>query len=254
VEDLEIQGVLGIAGLGSVDFEQEVGAVLRANPNMNAGKAAATAAAQAIRRSAVHSTATRAQRLILANISRFPVEIQTKIRSGNAKMEDLHLFVRKNIVTGTGTQELINETNVKKAGVSNIDKNRIEEGLVALVTGIRVTSGASATVTDPSLVGYANTQAIGTGATNLPVSLANAELIVKKGGNIIFTCPMSKFYNPGGSYASIPGQYDTYQLNNPFLYDSSSAVGLEVKFAEGATLPIAQNFVQVELLGVAIRA
>lgn len=252
-EELVINGLLGLAGIGAAQFEEELGAVMRKNPGIAPAKAAQITAANTLRKAAINTTATRGQKMLLANLHRLPKEMQSRIASGQAKMEDLHLYIRKNIQQSTGGQELIDSSNQKKAGTTNIDGNKVETNLAALVTAIRVTSAASATVTDPSQVGYANTQAIGTGAANLPVSLANAELRIKKSESLVFSAPMSKFFNPGGTYASLPGAFDSYQLNNPILFDSTEPIGIEVKFADGATLPIANNFIQVEMLGVGIR-
>jgi hypothetical protein len=249
-----VDSILGLSGIDDQMIEGVIEAVARRNPAMSPAQKTRAAIAQTIQMSAAKTTATRGQLLALNSIDKFPADLQTKIRNGLAKLEDVHLYVRKNIAQGTGIQKLILETTQKAAGVTNINGNKVEVGLAALITGLRVTTASSATITDPSLVPYSNVLPIGvTAVTNTPVSLANADVVIKKNSVEVYRAPVSKFLNPGGSYASIPGQYDTVQLNNAILLTSNDTLGAEIEFSAAASLPVAQNFVQVELLGVGIR-
>lgn len=233
-----------INGLGAVEIEDEIGRVLRSRPQMPPAKAAAVAASNLTKKQHKNSILTRAQKFLIANADKLNADVRSNI--GNGRWEEFDMYVRRSVTAGNGLQDLLKAGDKAEVGKTSINSNRLDKGTNVAVDKIRVAFAKSATVTDPSKVVYSNTD------TATDAAILNGDLVITVGQKPVLRLPLAGFFNIGGSYSAVQGNFDVRTLQRPFLIPEDTAISLAIQLPDGSTLPVANNFLEVRLMGASL--
>lgn len=237
------ENFLAIEGLGAAIMEEEIGRILRANPNTPAAKAASQAASKVAEKNIRRSMFTDAQKALMINAKELPVDVQKALQGGNARFREADLYVRSVVTAGNGGQELIRTSTTERVGITNINTAKLPAGINVGVDRIGVRFAKSATITDPANVRYSNTDA------TTDAAILNGELTILVSDKTMVKLPMARFFNLGGTYASVPGNFDVVKLQRPFVIPEQQAIRIVVTLPDGSTLATANNFLEVRLMG-----
>jgi hypothetical protein len=232
-----------INGLGALEMEEEIGRVSRKFPRLTQAAAAAMAAQKLTNRSLRLNMLTDAQKTIMINSKDLSVDAQQAVRDGKGRYRETDLYIRAVVSGGSGGQELLKTSTVEKVGITNINQAKLTPGVNASIDRVGVFFAKSATVTDPAGVRYSNTDA----TTDAPI--LNGEIQVLVGDRPQFRLPLSRFFNLGGTYASVPGNFNVVKLQRPFLIPEGVTIRIVVTLPDGSVLPTANNFLEVRLMG-----
>lgn len=178
---------------------------------------------------------------------RLDTDSQRIIQGNRASYYDADFYVRKAIA---GTGDLLDASNVKAIGLSSFNENKLPELTTFVMSAIRVSYATHASLTNPAAVKYDNSSA------SIPVALLNAELVIKINDKPVVELPVSKFFNANGSAPvsfQAQGPNDTIELKAMKLITPKDILGIELKLPAGLTLGANNHFLEVRLLGIAIK-
>lgn len=228
-------------GIGAVEAQDEIGRVLSRRPNTSPAQAAAVAAQNLATKHIKNSLYTRSQKFLIANAHKLNVDVRNNIKDG--RWDEADFYIRRVVTAGSGLQELLKSSNVETVGICNINSNKLPKGVNASIDKIRVAFAKSATITDPTKASFSNTD------TGIDAAIRTGELVIKVGEKPVLKLPLDSFFNIGGSYSAVQGNFDVRTLQRPFLIPEDTAISVAVQLADGSTLPTANNFLEVRMMG-----
>lgn len=119
---------------------------------------------------------------------------KTQAEGQNIAGIDDTLYIRRQITGVGGVYRLIDASNVKTAGITNIDKNRLPEGYNFGIEAIRVGQGSHATITDPkNIINYTNVNG------SVEAEFRHAEIVITQDTKELLRLPMSSLLAPAAS-------------------------------------------------------
>ncbi len=119
---------------------------------------------------------------------------KTQAEAANIQGIDDTIYIRKSITGISGVYRLIDASNVKTAGITNIDKNRFPEGYNLGIEGIRVAQGSHATITDPkNIINYTAVNG------SVEAEFRHAELVITQDSKELLRLPISSMLAPAAT-------------------------------------------------------
>ncbi|MFD3001439.1 hypothetical protein ACFS7Z_13790 [Pontibacter toksunensis] len=162
----------------------------------------------------------------------------------NVQFNNGDYYLRSKITAG-GILELIDSNTKKVDGLSSFDGRSLEDGVNLALEKVRFAYGTSATVggaTDPVAIKYSTAYA------DVPAALANADLVISQHGKQILSVPVQRFLL--GAASNRPaGLEDAYELDAIRLIKEKTELSIAIRFPKGATLPDANHFIELHLIG-----
>ena len=242
-KDLE---VLNVSGIGAVDVEEAVGAVRRAFPNASQVQQAAIAANNLSKKAYKNSLMTRAMKFLAMNAHKLSADCRNAINTGNGRWEEADYYIRKEVSAGNGIPPLIKSGDKETVGITNINSNRLPKGTNLSVDKLRLSWAKHATITDPSKVAYSNTDA------TVDAAILNGELRIDIAGKPVLKMPMAAFFNTGGAYSAVQGNFDVRTLQRPFLVPEDTSIDVSIQLPDGSTLAGVHTFLEVRMMGASL--
>ncbi len=163
--------------------------------------------------------------------------------TGKLKFINANFYVRKLITGLSGTQVILDQRDVAKTGLTNLDRGKLEQGVNAAIDRIMIGYATDAAIVDPI-----NIKAYDSTVSNFPAGLRSAELILKQNGERLQDpIPATLCGSQQDSFMAV-GKVDSYQLNTPIVLAENKQIVIELD------LPIAsfaanQHFVEIFLFG-----
>ncbi len=174
-------------------------------------------------------------------------ETQNLIRTKKMTFNDADYYVRKQL-NAAGTTDILNSSNTRKVGVTNLDKNQLPDNIYMVLEGVKLAWG-----TDPGT--NAAIPKYTSQAPGIPLALVNGEIVISVNDKPIVDLPASRFFNNSdtGVTQEISGHKDTVMLENLKLIKHSDQLTATIKLADGSSLPGSNHFLEVRLIGVGTR-
>jgi hypothetical protein len=159
---------------------------------------------------------------------------------------DGDFYVRRKITGSSNIENLIDETNEKKVGVTNIDKNTLpnQQHLALEKIAVRYAETAASTPIQ-GVSGFSTVKA------NVPAALINAELRIIQDGKTLVQLPMARFFSEAASQKT-NGVEDIVSLNSIQLLKANVPFTIQVEYADGQSVtPGAGNdaYLEIRLMG-----
>lgn len=155
--------------------------------------------------------------ILRANADRVPGSLVQAFQAGKIKVLSNVIILRKEVTVGN-TQQLVDSSTKKIAGVSDFDGNILADNRALIVGGIRIGYSTDASAGKEAELEY---------ITALPIAYRNSRLRITQGG-IIFDYPLSCLSNPHTgrnlnddivmlpqSFVFVPGQEFSMELIAP---------------------------------------
>lgn len=189
---------------------------------------------------------TREQLYFESQRERLDEESKRAIIRGEMQYTDADFYIRK-AITG-GTTDLLNPSNVRKIGITNLDKNVLPDLVNLVLSGVRMAYGSHATETDAAAINYSNTREV-------PAVIANGELVISTDDKPIVELPAARFFNNSSTGISnqVQGHDDIVVLKSLRLIRANQPIIIQFRCAEGGTLAAGKHYIEVRLLGVSNR-
>lgn len=167
--------------------------------------------------------------------TRLPEQFKASYDAGKIKVMENVNYLRKQVIVGAGTVELLDANTAKIKGISDYDKNQLSADTVQIITDIRVGYDATQTA-----VGK---EALLTYQSALPASVRSARLIIKQGGSVVYSMPLADLNNV---HTGNNNQDDYLSLAIPVVLVGNIDTNFDIEFPVGAT-PDATNKEYFEL-------
>jgi hypothetical protein len=169
------------------------------------------------------------------------------LRAGKIQALDSTLYKRVQITGESGIFELIEASDTKEKGITNIDGDRLPEGENFAVEAIAIRQGTHATKTDPKEI--ANYTSV---MSSVEAEVRNAEFVILLDSKEVLRLPVSSVLN--GAANSLGSNKDTaYHLkDNAFVIPSKKRIEMRIEFAAvvaTASASASKFHLEVELYG-----
>ncbi len=186
-------------------------------------------------------------------LARMDSETQNAIREGRKEFITADFYIRKKVAGFAGIIDLIQPTDDKKVGVTNLDKGKLPlQGSYMAVVCIGLSYGFSNAQIAPiaSELRYASSEYL----NNLPVKLVNSEFKLLVQDKPLLNARTKKFFaNAYADYGVEANDENAVLLSTPKLIDSNKAIKAQLEFAEDTLgAPAGQHFIEVRIIGVMI--
>lgn len=188
----------------------------------------------------------------LQRISEVDPAERLAINQGQREWSQFRFYKRTQILSGANDQVIWNETNIKGAGQSNLDKNQMLAGSNMLIGYITCKWGfdPTATITNPALADY-------TAYGNIPASLVNAEHSIQIGGRVVVDheplCFMfAQGTNAGQAEIGLKSSSDELEKDIA-LWRSNEPIIITIHFPTAGTLPVGNHFLEYAICGQGMR-
>lgn len=171
-----------------------------------------------------------------------------KFQSGQLRFVDKVLYRAIAIDGFTGIQKIWDNTVSKQAGVTNVDKAKLDKDVHVCIDTILleyVNSGGAGTTT--VLAGYDSV------VTSWPAGLVASEITILQDDNVILLDhPANTCGSPADSQMG-KGFADGYKLKNPFILEGDKTFEVRMNFPADAGAPTNTDFLKISLFGVGTR-
>ena len=182
-------------------------------------------------------------------LDKMDAQVVADIQNDKKEFYQADFFIRKKVSGFAGTVDLIESTDVKATGVTNMDKGELPSksylaiGAVGLSYGYS-TSGSAA----PSEIRYCNSEYLNT----IPTKIINSEFELKSDDKVILRCRTKKFFsNSYADYGVEANDENAVILPSPKLASSDKKILPQLKFAsDSLAAPSNYHFIEVRILGV----
>lgn len=183
--------------------------------------------------------------------SRLPQQVQDDIASGKKEFALAEYYFRKKLDSLGGIQSVIKSTDVKVAGVTNLDKGFMPEGVFMAVLGVSVAYGYHASSVEATAPRYSNSEYLNT----IPTRLHNSEARISIGEQSLLAVRTRRFFaNAYAEYATATNEENMVMLPQPKLASHKKAFNVEFEFPNDAVATPANNhFVEITFIGVEIK-
>lgn len=191
---------------------------------------------------------TRGQSFLVGKAPELDAQTRLDITNKKLRFVDLDKYLRVSVTGKAGIIILLDETNIRKAGITNWNDNKLEKGINLVLEQIRFGYGKSTT----NDINPAHTS-FSTKLSLADIAIQNAEFRIKQDGKLIVAVPVARLMSEEVS-KSIQGHEDAYKLNSLQLLKENSPVTLEIEFPAGSTVDAApgnQHFIEIRLMGTA---
>lgn len=168
-------------------------------------------------------------------VSALPVDIQQGLAAKRLQMVDHTIFVNKLFAAATSRLEMFKSDDDKGHGVANIAKAQLDKDQWFLLTGVRVTSAVSATLSDAAFGIIAK-------------AIANGDFEMKaNGGKYVFPkdSAMSRFDTTNKTNV----QFGEFPVSNPKWLEPGADITFDISTSQAT---VANTCVKVELIGVTV--
>ena len=105
------------------------------------------------------------KKVFTKNLDILPPEVQNALNSGKLTMIDNVLYFTKSL-NNNNTAELVQDSDTKVAGITNVNGGKLEAGNYFLMTGIRLRTATVAANASPADLAAANFNALNSQAAN----------------------------------------------------------------------------------------
>jgi hypothetical protein len=161
-------------------------------------------------------------------------------------------------IAGAGIQELLQDNNKKRTGVSTFSDNKLSVGQILSVDAIRLQWGCldnatypNATSDDAAKVRYGNSMVSLDNAKDIPQVLLNGDLEIHRNDELQVSISISRCIVPGDVTTSGASQAGTVRLEVPKEFKSTDTIRINLRHAENSLAIDGTHsyFVRVQLLG-----
>lgn len=189
---------------------------------------------------------TKGQLFLARNANKLDADTQRLMDEKSIRYTDGDFYVRRVISGSSNIQDLIDETNEKKVGVTNIDKNRLpnQQHLALEKIAVRFAETTAATPVQ-AVDGWSSVK------TGVPAALLNAELKIMQDNKTLVQLPVARFFSEAASEKP-NGVEDAVTLNSIQLIKSNQNLNIQIQYADGQSVtPGAGNdcYLEVRLMG-----
>lgn len=189
---------------------------------------------------------TKGQKFIAKKAKQLDANTRDLLAKGEMRYTDGDFYHRSKISASSNIENLIESTNEKIVGVSNIDKNRLPAGENLALQHLGVRYAEAATGTDIAAVtGWTTDKA------SVPAALLNAELTIVQDQKTLVRLPVARFFSEAKS-EKLNGVEDVCELNSIQLIKADTPITAQIEYAEGQSVAAASGndaFIEVRFLG-----
>ncbi|WP_281990519.1 hypothetical protein [Aquimarina aggregata] len=155
----------------------------------------------------------------------FSTDLQGLINSGNVRLNDHTIFVRKNITGASSNFDVIDATTEKIDGVSSIKGTRLTKNQAVVFSQISL-GYAEGDANQEGNVPYGNTRI---------AALRNALFVITQNGREVLSVPVADLLRPSGASMNASDKY--YELGGfSFIVDDED-MEWQLKFPAGVSMP-----------------
>ena len=226
-------------------LEEQLNGIMDESPDMagvpiSRRRAMARIMAEQVRNRSMTETQTRAMKFLVSKIGQLEDQTRKALLAGELVFQDADIYFRKRI-TGGGIQVILETTNIKRTGVSFIDKNSLPDRVNAVVSDIKMAYGYHATKTDPVDITYSTDNTVTGGVGAVPNAIVNGELEISTNDRPIITLPCSGFFRTGGIVQTINSGNDFRTLQGLRLIKEQVPITINHKLADTLSLSTSVN-------------
>jgi hypothetical protein len=184
-------------------------------------------------------------------LRRLSVDDQRLIRENEMSYENISHYVR---TLFTGTSEIINSTTQEQVGRCSFNQGKLPANQNMVLSGMRLAYGFTAAggETNPAAIKYTNSD---TPSLEVPAAIMNGvlEFVISRGR--VMTVPVCKFFQREGAAQAegIQGFSDCIVLEALELITPDSQIIVELKTAQGISLPAGNHFLEFQFYGIGSR-
>lgn len=192
-----------------------------------------------------HGGLTRGQRFLVSKGKELDAQTQLDIQSKRLRFVDADIYLRVEVTGKAGIHVLLDETNVRKAGVTNFNQDKFPKGFNLVLEKIRFGVASDAAITNVANVSYSNKLSLADKA------IQNAEFRIKQDGKVIVNLPVARLMGEEIS-KSTQGQEDAFKLDSLQLLKENSPISMELEYPVGSTVDAAtKHHIEIRLMGTA---
>ena len=187
---------------------------------------------------------TRAKAALLDNLNKLPVGTRDQVLKGQAEIQDMNFYLRKNISKG-GKISLVKSTDDLKVGTKNFDKTKLPVSMVVKRLELQYVNAPTSSALLDSAVSYAPI------TTSSPNPVLNSEFRMYVGGKLKWQGASSIFQE------GIPGVSDSpkngVNLDTLIFIKDDESVDFEFEFPDSVSISDSNDhFLEVKFRGVGI--
>jgi hypothetical protein len=189
---------------------------------------------------------TKGQLFLARNANKLDADTQRLMSDKSIRYTDGDFYIRREVTGSANIEKLIDETNEKRVGVTNIDKNTLPNQQHLALERIAVRYAEAATGTSVQAV-----DSFSSVKTGVPAALLNAELKIMQDNKTLVQLPVARFFSESASEKP-NGVEDTVVLNSIQLVKANKGLSIEIEYADGQSVtPGAGNdaYLEVRLMG-----
>lgn len=187
---------------------------------------------------------SKSQSFLAKQIDKLDPETKSAFENKQLRFTDGDKYIRRNITGSSNIENLLETTDEKRVGRSNIDKNMLEskEHLAVQFVGLR--HAKHATEANPSAI--STYTAVG---NDVPAALKNAEILIGQEGKNLLRLPVARFFSEEKS-TRLNGVEDVVELNAIQVLKARLPINIQIEYADGQAVPTTeQHFIEVRLIG-----
>lgn len=189
---------------------------------------------------------TRGQAFLVSKKNELDAQTRMDIDGKKLRFMDADLYLRLPVTGKAGIHVLLDDTNVRKAGVTNINDNKLPKSFNLALEKIRFAYGKSTSnVINSAAIPYS------VKLSSADLAIQNAEFRIKQDGKVIVALPVARLMAEEVS-KSVQGKEDSYVLDSLQLLKENSPITLEIEYPAGSTVDAtanAQHHIEIRLMG-----
>ena len=189
---------------------------------------------------------TKGQLFLARNANKLDADTQRLMSDKSIRYTDGDFYIRREITGSANIEKLIDETNEKRVGVTNIDKNTLPNQQHLALERIAVRYAEAATGTAVQAV-----DSFSSVKSGVPAALLNAELKIMQDNKTLVQLPVARFFSESASEKP-NGVEDTVVLNSIQLVKANKGLSIEIEYADGQSVTPGtgnDSYLEVRLMG-----
>jgi len=189
---------------------------------------------------------TKGQLFLARNANNLDADTQRLMSDKSIRYTDGDFYIRREITASANIEKLIDETNEKRVGVTNIDKNTLPNQQHLALERIAVRYAEAATGTAVQAV-----DSFSSVKSGVPAALLNAELKIMQDNKTLVQLPVARFFSESASEKP-NGVEDTVVLNSIQLVKANKGLSIEIEYADGQSVTSGAGndaYLEVRLMG-----
>ena len=189
----------------------------------------------------------------LITLNRANPVTQNVIAQGGVSFDPITYYIRANITGGAGIQQIVNNSSIQIAGITNIPNGGSLPQFYNFCfdrIAVRYAQADTADAPVQSITGFSSIRG------SMPAALGNGHLIIRSNSNKILETPVADFTSVAAITGGGERDYDGGAMEKPRFFLELINIEVELQYAQGQLVPSevdTTNAVEVMFYGVQAR-